>query len=243
MKLIDAEGIHYRQLNEIIREEAGREKEVRVINVRGQRYIAAGLEEEMNIVLEGIPGNDLGVFMGGPTVEVKGNTQDGTGNTMNQGKIIIHGHSGDVMAYAMRGGEIYVKTNVGYRTGIHMKECEGRVPCLVVGGRAGNFLGEYQAGGIIVLLGLDTSPEDLVGDFCGTGMHGGVIYLRKGVPSYRFAKEVNKSTLEEEDIKILKEKINNYVKYFQEDEEKIDINDFMKISPAGSRPYGNLYAY
>lgn len=243
MKVIDAEGIHYRELNETIREEAGREKEIRVLNVRGHRYIAAGLEGELDLALEGIPGNDLGVFMGGPRVVVEGNTQDGTGNTMNRGKIIIHGHSGDVMGYAMRGGEIYIKTNVGYRAGIHMKEYEGRVPCLVIGGRAGNFLGEYLAGGIIILLGLDTSNEDLVGDFCGTGMHGGVIYLREGVPSYRFAKEVIKSPLEKEDIKILQEKINNYVNYFQENKERINLNEFIKITPTGSRPYGNLYAY
>lgn len=243
MKVIDAEGIHYRELNDIIREEATRQKEIRVLNVRGHRYIAAGLEEELDLRLEGIPGNDLGVFMGGPTVVVEGNTQDGTGNTMNHGKIIVHGHSGDVMAYAMRGGEIYIQTDVGYRAGIHMKEYEGRIPCLVIGGRAGNFLGEYLAGGIIILLGLDISTEDMVGDFCGTGMHGGVIYLREGVPSYKFAREAIKSPLEDEDIKILKEKIKNYCNYFQVDEEKINLKDFIKIAPAGSRPYGNLYAY
>jgi formylmethanofuran dehydrogenase subunit C len=36
---------------------------------------------------------------------VKGNSQDGTGNTMNDGKVIIHGHTGDTTGYAMRAGK------------------------------------------------------------------------------------------------------------------------------------------
>ena len=45
---------------------------------------------------------------------------------MNDGKIIVHGSIGDTAGYAMRGGEIYVKGNAGYRAGIHMKEYEGK---------------------------------------------------------------------------------------------------------------------
>ena len=55
----------------------------------------------------------------------------------------------------MRGGEIYVKGNVGWRSGIHMKSYLEKFPVIVIGGKAGDFLGEYMAGGIIILLGLD----------------------------------------------------------------------------------------
>jgi glutamate synthase domain-containing protein 3 len=34
-----------------------------------------------------------------------------------------------------------------------MKAYEDDLPVLVIGGRAGSFLGEYQAGGIIIVLG------------------------------------------------------------------------------------------
>lgn len=243
MKYIDAEGMHYQELNSIIHEELEREKDITVTNVRGQRYIAAGVNKDVSITLEGIPGNDLGVFMSGPIINVKGNTQDGTGNTMSGGKIIIHGHGGDVLAYAMRGGEMYIKTNVGYRTGIHMKEYKEKIPCLIIGGRTGNFLGEYLAGGRIVVLGLEDSHEDIVGDYCGTGMHGGEIYLRGDVPSYKLSKEVKKRTLDEKDYEFLKEKINNYCKYFDTPFESVSLENFIKLTPTGSRPYGNLYAY
>lgn len=244
MKTIDAQGMHYVELNELIRSTLPREKEIRVLNVLGQRYIAAGIKEQCYLELEGVPGNDLGVFMEGPRLMVRGNGQDGIGNTMNDGTIVIHGHGGDVMAYAMRGGEIYVKTNVGYRTGIHMKEYEGKIPTLVIGGRAGDFLGEYLAGGRIIVLGLDGSPgQDLVGNYCGTGMHGGAIYVHGQVPSYKFAREALRVPLEEGDYPFLEEKIDNYCSYFGVPREGVQLEKFIKVKPMGSRPYGNLYAY
>mgnify|MGYP002508363490 CR=1 FL=1 len=47
-----------------------------------------------------------------------------------------------------------VCVNAGYRAGIHMKAYKDKVPVMVIGGTAGSFLGEYQAGGVIVVLGL-----------------------------------------------------------------------------------------
>ena len=59
-----------------------------------------------------------------------------------------------------------------------MKEYKDKIPAIVVGGVAGSFLGEYQAGGVIVVLGLHRENQPIAGYFCGTGMHGGKIYLR-----------------------------------------------------------------
>lgn len=44
----------------------------------------------------------------------------------------------------MRGGAIYVQGNAGYRAGVHMKAYGDRLPMIVIGGRAGSFLGEYR---------------------------------------------------------------------------------------------------
>ena len=56
-----------------------------------------------------------------------------------------------------------------------MKEYEEKRPVLVVGGTAQDFLGEYMAGGIVILLDRLTSS---IGNSIGTGTHGGAIYLR-----------------------------------------------------------------
>ena len=97
---------------------------------------------------------------------------------MNEGRIVVGGNIGDACGYAMRGGSIFVKGNAGYRAGIHMKAYENKVPLMVIGGFAGSFLGEYQAGGVIVVLGLGIGDKRIVGNFPCTGMHGGKMFLR-----------------------------------------------------------------
>ncbi|MDZ7837579.1 MAG: hypothetical protein U5N58_06300 [Actinomycetota bacterium] len=225
---------------------------IELTDVCGHRYIGVGIKGQINMRIQGIPGNDLGAFMDGPTIEVFSNGQDGIGNTMNSGKIIIHGDAGDILGYSMRGGEIYVKKSVGYRCGIHMKSYDRKVPVIVIGGSAGNFLGEYMAGGIIIVLGL-FKPETVnspyigqrtgvTGDHLGTGMHGGSIYVREDVAPYQMGKEVKKQDVDSLDLEILNKHISNYFNYFGEDM-SIDARDFKKLIPYSHRPYGKLYAY
>jgi len=157
---INAKGIHYRALNEWIRKALAVDiREIVLEQVNGQRYIGDGLSGDVRITVNGTPGNDLGAFMDGPTIEVFGNAQDALGNTMNAGKILIHGHAGDIIGYAMRGGKIFIRGDVGYRVGIHMKAYKDLHPVIIVGGVAQDFLGEYMAGGSIILLGLDADPQ------------------------------------------------------------------------------------
>ncbi|MFQ5810695.1 MAG: hypothetical protein ACE5JM_13860, partial [Armatimonadota bacterium] len=127
--VIDAQGMHYRELNERVRKAiADGETAIELANVNGQRYIADGVEGDARIEIHGVPGNDLGAFMDGPTVVVHGNVQDAIGNTMNGGAIVVHGDAGDVIGYGMRGGRIFVRGHVGYRVGIHMKAFRSQMP-------------------------------------------------------------------------------------------------------------------
>jgi len=110
--------------------------------------------------------------------------QDDVGDVMHGGSVVVHGDARDVLGQALQGGEILVKGNAGNRCGIQMREYEGRRPYLVVGGRVDDYLGEYMAGGVIVVLGLGYEGSDVpvVGRFAGTGMVGGRIYVRGTVP-------------------------------------------------------------
>lgn len=242
---IDASNLHYKILNEKIRSliQDGY-NEVFVKGVCGQRYIGAGIQgTSLKIILEGVPGNDLGVFMDGPEIIVMDNTQDGVGNTMNSGRIVIHGNAGDITGHSMRGGEIFVKGDVGYRVGIHMKEYKDMHPVIVVGGSAGNFLGEYMAGGMIILLGM-TDRRD-IGDYIGTGMHGGVIYLRENlkITSSLLGKEVKIFEANSQDMEKLKPYIKSFASYYELNEQEIINSKFYKIIPITHRPYGKIYAY
>ncbi len=125
-----------------------------------------------------------------------------------------------------------------------MKEYQDKKPVLVIGGTAQDFLGEYMAGGILILLGLNLSKgEHHKANFIGTGMHGGVIYLRGSVEGYQLGKEIGVAEPEEEDRQILKKFIGEFASHFGYDAKEILKHEFTKLFPRWLRPYGRLYAY
>src|SRR4030042_1382806 len=106
---IDAYGLSHKELNARLREAVSNGTcKIELQNIYGQRYIGTDLNKAVELEIFGVPGNDLGAFMDGPRIIVRGNAQDGCGNTMNNGEIIIHGHAGDIIGRSARGGENHV---------------------------------------------------------------------------------------------------------------------------------------
>jgi glutamate synthase domain-containing protein 3 len=241
---VDAENLYYRDLNCLLRQAIAADgiERIEIKNVCGQRYLGTDLDTTAQIDIYGTPGNDLGAFMNGPRLVVHGNAQDGCGNTMNEGQIIIHGHAGDVTGNSMRGGKIFVRDYVGYRVGIHMKEFQRKIPQIVIGQTAGDFLAEYMAGGIMVILGLNLKEgEKCKARFVGTGMHGGVIYERGEI-----LQPVNGTkTLEagKRDLKIIEGLVKEYCSHFGIDSNEIMNIKFKKILPISKRPYEKLFSH
>ncbi|WP_138295132.1 MULTISPECIES: glutamate synthase [unclassified Clostridium] len=236
---IDASGMHFKDLNDQIRNCA--DASIQVENCVGQRYLAAAMGENKALEIHGTPGNALGAYLDGGCVTVYGNCQEATGNTMNAGTITVHGSCGDATGYAMRGGRIFVQGDAGYRAGIHMKAYEQKVPALVIGGRAGSFLGEYQAGGVIVVLGLGTQDPVPVGPFCGTGMHGGRIYIRCKTPPEGLPAQVAAHTARQEDKEELRPLLEAYCAAFDLDAEALMRDDYCLLTPNTQNPYRQLY--
>lgn len=241
---IDAQGLYYRDLNLRIRAAVneGAEK-IELVNVNGQYFIGDGINRPVTITVSGVPGNDLGAFLNGATIIVKDNGQDNIGNTMNAGKVVVHGHAGDVLGYGMRGGKVHILKDVGYRVGIHMKSYNENRPVLIAGGKAGDFFGEYMAGGVLILLGMFSDEPDKPkhGFRFGTGMHGGVIYVRGPVDEKKLSNEVGVLELTAEDRKDLEGYLKDYCKDFKLDLKGILKERFVKILPKSKRPYGNMY--
>lgn len=241
MKALDCRGKHYKEVNELLEAwwwEGIREVTLRGVN--GQRYLGRGFSEGL-IVIEGVPGDDLGMFLNGATVRVKGNAQDGVGNTMNAGKIIVEGDARDIVGFSMRGGKIFVRGDVGYRVGIHMKSYLDEYPVIIVGGASGDFLGEYMAGGLIVVLGLGRS-KPVEGHFIASGMHGGKILIRGEIEKRWLGagiKSENTTPAEWEEV----------IPHLEEYCRDLGISgafspqEFVTISPLTVRPYGKIYAY
>lgn len=241
---IDANGVYYKDLNAKVRAAVAEGAlSIELMNVNGQYFIGDGINRPVTITVNGVPGNDLGAFMNGATIIVNDNGQDNIGNTMNAGKVVVHGHAGDVIGYGMRGGKVHIQKDVGYRVGIHMKSYQDNMPVLVVGGNAGDFFGEYMAGGILILLGMfSDEPENPKHGFSfGTGMHGGTIYVRGGVDESKLSREVGVFELNPTDELALSGHLEAYCADFGFKLDEILKERFVKILPKSKRPYGNMY--
>jgi len=233
---INARDIDFKVLNDQIRTADG---EIYVDECYGQRFIGSGAKQK-KIVINGTPGNALGAYLDGAMIEVNGNVQDAVGDTMNDGKIVVHGNAGDALGYAMRGGAIFVKGNAGYRTGIHMKEYKEKRPVIVIGGKVGSFLGEYLAGGLIIVLGLN-SENVPVGNFTGTGMHGGRIFIRTDKELVALPAQVIVDVASEEDLQEIKPYISEFANFFNMNAEQLVKEKFYMLRPNAKNPYKQLY--
>lgn len=226
---------HFKEANEQVRACLEEHDSIELHDVFAQRYLGCALPAGKALSIYGTPGNDMAAYMEGGSIEVFGNAQDQIGNTMDGGRIIIHGRCGDAAGYAMRGGSIFIRDDCGWRVGIHMKQFEQKVPTIVIGGDAGSFLGEYMAGGIIVLFGG-------AGQYLATGMHGGKMYLAHGPESCNVSEGLEICSLCDEDEQELNALLDEYRIYFPEHATKVpSLQQFKKLVPVSSRPYASMY--
>ena len=235
--VIDAKKLGYQEINATLREA---QTDSQIANCLGQRFIAAGMSG-VTVEIKGVPGNALGAYLNGAKITVRGNAQDAVGDTMNNGEIVVHGNVGDAVGYAMRGGKIIVKGDAGYRAGIHMKAYRDKVPVIVIGGKAGSFLGEYQAGGVIVVLGLTGDDRRIVGNFPCTGMHGGKMILRSDCRDISFPNQVTARAAAPEDLKEIQTYVSEYCALFGMDEKTVMDSPFTVVTPDSKNPYKRLY--
>jgi glutamate synthase domain-containing protein 3 len=247
--------IKYKVLNEEIHRAIDEGyKTIILDHVVGQRFIGAAIAgEDIQIKIHGTPGNDLGIFMDGPTIEVFGNAEDQCGNTMNGGKIIIHGAARDIVGLSARGGSIYVRGDGGYRCGVHTKQYQNKRPVLVFGGRVRQFFGEYMAGGLLIALGLEIKDDGsftrienftIAGESIGTGIHGGKIIFARAcddIPQENLGTGAKVSDLDEADRQELNAVLDDYCAAFSIDASAIKNLPFCKVTAVSKRPFAHNY--
>ena len=152
------------------------------------------------------------MFMSGPTCIVNGNAEHAPGNTMDSGMLVIHRKRRGCSRSQHEGGKVFIRNNIGYRGGIHMKQYEMEArPVLVVGGTAHSFLGEYMAGGLVLVLGIG-KEKAMTDRGIGSGIHGGEIIIRGEVDDYLLGVGAKKFKFTEEDL----ERISPIIKSFCE---------------------------
>jgi NADPH-dependent glutamate synthase beta subunit-like oxidoreductase/glutamate synthase domain-containing protein 3/NAD-dependent dihydropyrimidine dehydrogenase PreA subunit len=146
----------------------------------GGRLWRAG-QETVSIRITGHPGQRVG-SMGFPhtVIEVLGPVSDDVGWLNAGAEIVVHGNAGNGAANAMSQGRILVGGNIGAR-GMTMTKHNPRfsAPELWVLGSAGDYFGEFMAGGIAVICGHEAqTPENVLGHRPLVGMVGGKVFFR-----------------------------------------------------------------
>ncbi len=137
--------------------------------------------DAVQIKISGHPGQRVG-SMGFPNtfIEVLGPASDDVGWLNAGAEIVVHGNAGNGCANAMAQGRISIAGNIGAR-GMTMTKHNPRFapPELWVLGAAGDYFGEFMAGGIAVICGHEAqNPENILGYRPFVGMVGGKVFFR-----------------------------------------------------------------
>ena len=152
----------------------------------GGRLFKAG-NEFVSVHVNGHPGQRVGA-MGFPNtrIEVYGPASDDVGWLNAGAEIIVHGNAGNGVANAMAQGKIYIEGNIGSR-GMTMTKHNPRFdpPELWILGGAGDYFGEFMAGGTAVICGFEPqNPENILGYRPLVGMVGGKVFFRGKIDGF-----------------------------------------------------------
>lgn len=177
-----------------------------------------------------------GAFLSDGELELHGSGAYAVGDTMSGGRIFFHGDTGDAAGYAMREGALYIRGSAGNRAGIHMKTGA----TLLIGGSAGDYLGEYQAGGTIIVLGLNPKKRLLGTDPC-AGMHGGKVFLRGSTEGIPLPSHITVRMAAQADIEEILPHLQVCAERFGWDLDEILCVPFSVLSPQTHRPYQAIY--
>ena len=216
---INAQQKTSRELNRAIKKAAPENDRIIIENPNAMHYIAAGLTESVELVIDGSAGYFVGTMIHGARVHINGNAGWFPADNMTEGEVIIDGSAGDGVGQGIYGGTVVVRKSVGSRTGEIMKN-----GTIIVGGNSGFMSGLFMMGGRIIILG-DISED------AGESIIRGTIYVGGDIKS--LGKNAKIEELEEEEKRELRELLEGYD--FHLEEEKYQ--NFRKIVPRSARPF------
>lgn len=147
----------------------------------GGRLWREDLDETVHIIIEGQSGQRAGSLgFPGTYLEIDGPASDDVGWLNAGAQIVVRGNASNGVANAMAQGKIYIAGNIGAR-GMTMTKRNPRFdpPEVWVLGSAGDYFGEFMAGGIAVICGhKPQAPENILGYRPLVGMVGGKVFFR-----------------------------------------------------------------
>jgi glutamate synthase domain-containing protein 3 len=89
----------------------------------------------------------------------------------------------------------------------------------------------------------NAKPQEIVKGSLGTGIHGGAIYIRGKVPEVLLGVGATVQPIDSEDKELLDPILNEFCGHFKVPIKKVWEREFVKVTPASSRPFGSYYNY
>ncbi|MCG8687716.1 MAG: FAD-dependent oxidoreductase [Desulfobacterales bacterium] len=207
-----------RVLEEIIHQHVKRGNRKLEVQAFGQHGIGGRLweagNEEMNIRIIGHSGQRTGSLGNANTkIEIMGPASDDIGWLNAGAEITVHGSASNGAMNGAAQGKVFIGGSIGAR-GMTMTKRNPRFepPELWVLGSAGDYFGEFMAGGIAVICGHGCDDRDrLLGHRPLVGMVGGNVFVRGDAKGFsdKDAKEVD---LDDQDWKWLTTNLKSFLK-------------------------------
>ena len=138
----------------------------RVVHPNGAHAVAAGLDADVEVEVEGHVGYYCAGMNKRATVRVHGNAGPGVAENMMSGRVLVHGNASQYAGATGRGGLLAVNGDAAARCGISMKGID-----IVVQGDVGHLSGFMAQRGRLVVCGD-------AGEALGDSLYEARIYVR-----------------------------------------------------------------
>ena len=158
VEVVDLATTPLRELNQRLHDvpPEGGPKHWRIVNPNGAHAVAAGLDAEIEVDVDG----HVGYYCAGmnklATVRVHGNASTGLAENIMSGRVLVHGNASQSAAATGRGGLVVVYGDASARCGISMKGVD-----IVVRGNVGHLSAFMAQTGRLLVCG---DAGDALGD-------------------------------------------------------------------------------
>lgn len=183
----------------------------RVLNPRGRHAVAVGLDDDVQVSIEGHVGYYCGGMNKAAAIVIHGNAGVGVAENMMSGRVHVRGDVSQSAGASARGGLLVVEGSAGARCGIALKGAD-----IVVRGNVGHMSAFMAQRGCLVVLGD-------AGESLGDSLYEARLYVRGTVKSLG-ADCIEKPMLDE---------------HFSEVQAKLDAAGVAGVSPQEFRRYGS----
>ena len=173
VEVVDLATTSLRELNQRLHDLARQPgpRHWRVVNPNGAHAVAAGIDAEIEVEIDGHVGYYCAGMNERATVRVHGNASTGLAENMMSGLVVVDGNASQSAGATGRGGLLVVKGDASSRCGISMKGVD-----IVVGGSVGHMSAFMAQTGTLVVCGD-------AGDALGDSIYEARLYVRGAVSS------------------------------------------------------------